>query len=507
YTLAKSTSSLLDASNVSTIPLLLSNEQAQALEPLRVITSTSEQAVTAASDLTVQDIILSWSYVTQSTADVLAEVRTIIRADTVPNSLLVDTGADSPMGAANLFAGTLSVPYYLSAAASTNDPSPLASFWKGAGDSLLTQHNLTPVSNSTETIPLLVSVPKTASGAVPTVIYQHGITTNRGTVLAIADSFAANGFAVVAIDMPLHGLTGNEINGTEAFKTGFERTFDLDLVTQDATGGITAATPDGTTDSSGRHFINLSNLQNSRDNVRQAVSDLFSLTYALTTMNAGGVTFDTSKVYFLGHSLGGMVGLTFLALEPADSVQDAVIAMSGGGIAKLLDGSAAFGPSIAAGLAAQQVIKGTPEYESFMGAAQTVLDSGDPINYAEAAATGRGILFFEVVGGSGVPSDTVIPNTVPDTNDISGTTPSPLSGTDPLTRALGLTQYNETTTAVDLKALVKFSAGDHGSILSPAANSAVTVEMQTQAVTFFASDLQNGANTLSVSNSAIIAAP
>ena len=73
------------------------------------------------------------------------------------------------------------------------------------------------------------------------------------------------------------------------------------------------------------------------------------------------------------------------------------------------------------------------------GAAQTVMDSADPVNYslnasapyAPSAAAGRGLLYFEVVGDSvlGNVSDLVVPNMVPDSNDVSGTIPAPLAGT------------------------------------------------------------------------------
>jgi len=33
-----------------------------------------------------------------------------------------------------------------------------------------------------------------------------------------------------------------------------------------------------------------------------------------------------------------------------------------------------------------------------LSAFQTVVDSADPVNYATTAATGRGVLFFEIVG-------------------------------------------------------------------------------------------------------------
>ena len=496
------------------------------LENIRAGIVNPSEAVLVAADTTLDsaEIILHWSFTTQSTTDVLTQARTATIA-TNPTLGFNSTPVAAPV-TADVYVGALSVPYYLTAATGINDPLPLASFWKSdaAGNpplSYLTAAALTdtdyvtPTLVSTETIPVMLSTPAGGcGGACKVVIYQHGITTNRTTMLALADSMASAGYAVIAIDMPMHGLTGNETDGTAAFKdtVNGERTFDLDLVTQDATtGDITATTPDGITDTSGRHFINLTNLQNSRDNVRQAVSDLFALRDSLAGVDFNGAaadgTFDLANVKFLGHSLGGMVGTPFLALE--SGVGDAVLAMSGGGIAKLLDGSAAFGPSIAAGLAASGVNKGSEDYESFMGATQTVVDSGDPINHASAAATGRGILFFEVVGGNGVPSDTVIPNRVPDANDNSNTVPGPLSGTDPLvgvdadvaSTGLGLTQYATSQAGPNLLALVRYNAGDHGSILSPTASLAVTTEMQTQAATFFAT------GGLSVTDTSLVVAP
>ena len=227
-----------------------------------------------------------------------------------------------------------------------------------------------------------------------------------------------------------------------------------------------------------------------RDNVRQAVSDLFVLVDAIDegTLTDGSNKMDPAKIYFLGHSLGAMVGTVFTALEP--NVRDAAFAFGGASLAKILDGSAAFGPTIAAGLAAKGVVKGTPDYESFLGAAQTVVDSGDPVNHATTAATGRGILFFEIVGGNSSPSDLVVPNTVPDGNDTTGTVPAPLAGTEPQLALMGLTHVNTTQGpgVVDLKVVTKYISGDHSSLLDPAPDLAVTTEIQTQAANFFGSD-------------------
>ena len=64
---------------------------------------------------------------------------------------------------------------------------------------------------------MLVTVPNAASaadgapaGGWPVLIFQHGITRNREDMFAVADSFGAGGFAVVAIDLPLHGVTSRQ---------------------------------------------------------------------------------------------------------------------------------------------------------------------------------------------------------------------------------------------------------------------------------------------------------
>jgi len=527
YTLTHGTTPL-HTNGISNTPLL-SDAQAQQLEPVRQATVAAETALNTFDGTPSADIVISWNFTTQSTSDVLLATRTQDRALTTTAGFLATAVTSSPLGAADIHAGTLAVPYYLTASSSvsspSHDPTALGSCWNGAGGPPTscaggphtTQFNPAPVATSTQTIPMLVSIPKAvgpcASGMPangwPVVIYQHGITTNRTTLLAIADAMAGACLAVVAIDMPMHGVTGNETNGTAVFKNpaanGGERTFDLDLVTQDADGNITAPVPDGIIDSSGSHFVNLANLLNTRDNLRQAVSDLFVLVDAIEegTITDGANTMDPARIYFLGHSLGAMVGTTFLALEP--DVRDAALAFGGASLPKILDGSAAFGPSISAGLAAQGVVKGSADYETFFGAAQTVVDSADPVNYASDAVMGRGLLFFEIVGGNSSPSDLVVPNRVPDGNDRSGTVAAPLAGTEPQLGLMGLTQVSSSQGpgTTDLKLVTKFVAGAHSSLLDPTPDAAVTTEIQTEAASFLASD----GRSLQVGDPSLLQAP
>lgn len=473
---------------IAKTPNSLIGTPAAALEPVRQLVNFQETAL-ANLGVPKDQIILSWTFSTQSIGNVLTTARTLATGSSVVNPAPVGTTANLlPAGAspgfADVFVGSLTVPYYL-ANASAGPSAPLITFWQGAGGSNLTFLNTTPVAKSTETIPLLVTLPNAASSQLKPLtgwkvaIFQHGITSNRTSMLALADSMARAGFAVVAIDLPLHGLpVGHPL------RLSPERTFDLDLVSN-TTG---APGPDGVADSSGTHFINLASLLSSRDNLRQGVADLFALTKSLPAMDVdgGGPDFDPSEVYFIGHSLGAMVGSVFLAHEP--TVKSAVLGMPGGGIAKLLDGSASFGPQVAAGLASRGVLKGSADYESFLGAAQTVIDSADPVNYATATTSGRGVLLFEVVGdGAGSLPDQVVPNNVL-ANAPVGTVPSPLAGTDPLATFMGLTRLTTTTAGLSQKAWMRFTAGDHASLLSPAASLAATSVMQEAMATFLASD-------------------
>ncbi|WP_321395093.1 alpha/beta fold hydrolase [uncultured Desulfuromusa sp.] len=455
----------------------LTGTSAEALEPVRQLVNAQE-AVLESAGVDTDTVILSWTFTTQSVGVVLNEARDNATGTSLifPSSVgSTDQLLGAGPGLADIYAGRLTVPYYLTAAEEDNiyDTNPLTTYWTGVGGSNLTAYNPVPVKTGDEIIPLLVSIPKTGSAPWPVVIFQHGITSNRTAMLAAADSLAAAGFAVVAIDLPLHGLNSSSL----LYDEGLERTFDLDLVNNE-TG---AAGPDGTADSSGTHFINLSSLLTSRDNVRQAVADLFALTEALSDMDydGGGADFDTDNIYFVGHSLGGIVGGPFLALEP--NVKSAVLGMSGGGIAKLLDGSAAFGPRIAAGLAENGVEKGTADYESFLGATQTVIDSGDPINYTATVGNDRGVLLFEVIG------DQVVPNNVME-DAPEGTILSPLAGTDPLAFFMGLAPVSSTTTGTNLQAQLRFVSGDHSSILDPSSDALVTSVMQTAMAGFLASD-------------------
>jgi pimeloyl-ACP methyl ester carboxylesterase len=311
------------------------------------------------------------------------------------------------------------------------------------------------------------------------VIFQHGITQNRTNLFALADTLAAAGFAAIAIDLPLHGITDT---ASPFYNAPLERTFNVDLLNNE-TG---APGSDGVIDTSGAHFINLSSSLTTRDNVRQGVADLIHLTATLPTLDSDGDGLGdfATPARFVGHSLGGIVGTVFLGVET--NVSAATLANPGGGLAKLVIGSETIGPRVIAGLRAAGLEPGTAEFESFLSAFQQVVDAADPINYGFAAATEHPVHMIEVLG------DATVPNSVPG---------APLSGTEPLARSMGLmATASSTVDDLGVRALVRFSAGDHASFLLPTASPAATLEMQGQMAGFMASD----GTVLTITNPGVI---
>ncbi len=491
-----------------------------ALTPVQTLVNTYE-ALATAGGVTAGDVAISFAFTTQSVGVVEASAKGLyIDSIGVPpttsfSSLMMDTTNITGIGAADLYKGTINLNYYLSAPSANNPLAPLNAFWKAAdmvpvGGQMvpnplagghLTYVNSLPQVTGVETAPLMVSMPKASLGCAkpaagyPVMIFQHGITSNRTAMLGIADTMAAPPLctAVVSMDMPLHGIDANNslhlalqaassgmLGLFEGYTSGGlrERTFGVDYI--DNTTG--APGPDGTPDSSGAHTINLQNLLVSRDNLRQAIMDLLTLEKAIPAMDidGGGPDFDVNKLYFMGHSLGGIVGSSYVAYS--DSVKTAILANPGGGIAGLLDASDTFGPRIRAGLSAAGVDPASPDYQAFLVAAQTAIDSGDPINTTTAAiANNVPTLMLRTEG------DAVVPNNSP---------VAPLSGTDPLAAYLGLTTItasNPGDVFAGSRLISRINVGNHGTVLSPAgANGAteflnVTQEMQTHIATFIGS--------------------
>jgi len=381
----------------------------------------------------------------------------------------------------------------------------------------LTTYNRVPTPSVQEDVSVYGAVPNSGTmpaNGWPIVIFQHGITADKSSFFGIAGTLASKGIATVAIDHPLHG----------------DRGFDLD---GDSTAEYIASGENG----SATAYMNLKSLLTTRDNLRQSISDLLGLRFSLN--NVTGAQFDPTNVHFIGHSLGAIAGTSFsqianietdnAQLNAAFNVKASVLGMPGGSIANFLLASQSFGPVIKSSLmygregfeeftqlvngqaeqlgvspevaiskpeVAAQLVSGFKEaageeawasinmelFEAFAFAAQTVVDSADPVNYASDVAGNTPVFLIEADG------DTVIPNAVEG---------KPLAGTQPLVALMQLpTVPVESDDGSEVSGYASFVGGGHSSLLDPtpegldpAVSSAVTTEMQTQILHWFGTGL------------------
>ncbi|MDX1443344.1 MAG: hypothetical protein R3270_06140, partial [Gammaproteobacteria bacterium] len=461
-----------------------------------------------AATIGAQNLAVAWSFKTQSIGASLNSVEGMATAQDSGFAPIPKNGVDYSNGIAttadlnqqlqgksDVYVGIIELPYFHDA------ENPLSGFWQADGAECVMALPSTPTSTTGACpmpevstmlrVPVLLTVPNansaTAGAIAGVAIFEHGITRNRSDMLAIADAMADAGRATISIDIALHGITDTtsplyaspdnplyqgaaQASGDATLVEGLtEATFNLD------------ADGDGEIDSSGAHFINLASLLTTRDNMRQTVSNLVYLAKTIPTMDynaaldggASGADFTGLPIGFVGQSLGAINGTTFLGVN-ADA-NAGVVNVPGGVLTQLLTNSNTFAPVINAGLEQNGVIAGTRFYEEFLRNAQTVVDSGDPINYAAAANGSHPVLMHEVIGGSTSQPDQVVPN----------------SATEALAAAMGLAQVGPGLyTGTEVDALVKFTAGDHGSLLDPTASLSVTQEMQTQAASFIGSNGQ-----------------
>jgi hypothetical protein len=445
-------------------------------------------AIAGAVGVPAANVVLTFSFSTQATADSMNYAALLAQ----PTPIGVATASCFNLSALNpalptiadVCVGTLQIPYY-------HDPAaPLSGSWHGAPFTAvpgaattthLSRFNPVPVEQARLDIPLFVTVPNAGSGHVkpvagwPVVIFQHGLTGNRAQSAAVAGAYAAQGFVVAAIDIPLHGITDTT---SPLYQGPNERTFNLDLV-NNTTG---AAGADGVIDPSGSYIINLSSLLTSRDNLRQAAIDIVQFATSLPSLDLDGDTvsdIDATRIHYSSISLGSIVGTVANAM-PIPTVS-AYLNVPGGGVANLLRDSAALGPTVIGGLENAGLVEGTTLFEQFFRDAQAIVDSGDPINYIAATVAARPVLVSQVF------NDAVIPN----------------SATQRLINAAPFVKTNAAgpnPVAAGTGTWVHFTSGSHGSLLSPAASLAVTTEMQTHAASLAAT----GGTAFVVANPALL---
>ncbi|MGZ6094590.1 MAG: hypothetical protein ACXWUG_21315, partial [Polyangiales bacterium] len=241
----------------------------------------------------------------------------------------------------------------------------------------------------------------TKSGPRPIVIFGHGLGGDKEGVWGTAERLAAlgdKGVAVFGIDAPEHGSRSTVPKDSATLASVF------------AFFGIDSA-------SKTESFV----ISRARDNFRQMALDqleLVRLIKELSTLDVlpvgapdGVPDLDTTKILYLGHSFGSVMGGTIAAIAP--EIRAATWNVGGAGLTTLLRDSATFKFIIDALRPA-----GTPpgDVNRFFATIQAIVDPGDAVNYAKYVTleglpgvdgwTARDLLLQEVSGDAIVPNST-----------------------------------------------------------------------------------------------------
>jgi pimeloyl-ACP methyl ester carboxylesterase len=502
YNFGKTSVPWVDAQGHST-NALFDDSFARILETIRQVVQSMELNLAASVGMNPDDIVLAWTAQTQSKSRTLKTLRAF--AQPSPTTIVTtgqNTTAVGGLGAADIYMGIITLPYYSGVPSEENLAAPLTDFWTAEPGAYAppfdklgldpTSTNVTianpiPVLTDMQTVPVVMTVPNANSGQTkpatgwPVVICGHGLLQNRLQCLSIADAMAAAGYAVIAIDFPMHGIspdTNPELDLFYIENTPFapfanERSFDADYMDNETL----ALEPDGLIDQPGLIVIpaGLNNMLGTRDTLRQGILDLSQVAVTIPTIDIDGDAkpdLDASNIAYAALSWGAMHGTAFTAIEP--TVTRSFLSVPGGGIARFAVASDVLGPIILPLLEGAGVVPGTSEFEQFLLVWQTILDSADPINWSAEAAANTPIMLHEVIG------DLWIPNTV------AG---APLSGTEPMIRVMDLDAYSTTQQSADgLRSAGRFlPPADHSQLDGPLPSPAAFIEMQRQMASFIAS--------------------
>jgi hypothetical protein len=263
---------------------------------------------------------------------------------------------------------------------------------------------------------------------------------------------------------------------------------------------------------SGWNYLNPAAFFGTRDNLRQQVIDLSQLVRILKSTNdaglapsfrtqlaganGGALAYDTTKIDYAGQSLGGIDGALFTSVSP--DVHKAVLNVPGGAWSSIILNTVSFKPvsdPLLQALAAEGILPGTPQFDTFFATVQWILDPADPANMAYRVThpvdLGGGVFappadrkaFIQFIEG-----DQAVPNVstfalLEGANRTFSPVP-PSFGCAPPLYCYEFTEkgdnFDTTTATPDTR---------HGFLLAPPSGSmggALTVKAQTQAATFLA---------------------
>jgi len=273
------------------------------------------------------------------------------------------------------------------------------------------------IQGATVTIPFTVTIPSAAApaGGYPIIINQHGLGGDRKTVADMADTLAAAGFASIGIDAVAHGYRFKDPEGTKRnFVPDAANNFDGTAVPDGFADGNPFGFPIGALSTQLGFFQAFVNIAGVADNFRQTCADLMQLVRLIQSNSidgALGVSIDENNIFYIGHSLGGLMGSCLAAFEP-DIKAYVVNAPGGNLIPQLL-----LNDSIGAGaigslntIFALDPANIQDQFAIFANLGQTLVDRADPsaesVAWVKSPVVGTGRNIMQISDDS----DEVVPN-------------------------------------------------------------------------------------------------
>ncbi|MFA0015446.1 lipase [Vibrio lentus] len=372
---------------------------------------------------------------------------------------------------------------------------PLYEWITNTDDSFPTERDPTPKVTEELDITADIYVPDgwDKRSQLPTAIFIHGVTAERGTASLMAAEYTKKGYAVVAIDMPYHGERMRYDSSPEHVE-------------------ISAR-------ANKAFFINIDSPLALRSNLQQSVSDFLGLRYALSQEH----WVKKDDVHLIGQSLGGIMSVMVSEFSqikdgfPANTdfaFNTVNFVVPGQGLTNLVLSSQTLGPEMSEGVKKspdvqrgiaetvipdictaeatnQQCIEALREFVALSTdnallvsqlendifdlvvtdlkqGVQATIDSADPASFiSRQVNANQPTLLLAAVGDCGETcdvgvdyvSDSVIPNSAPD---------NIRTGTEPLITALGLDPVTRTSDDKNAKrGAVRTTTGGHGTYLFP----------------------------------------
>lgn len=374
----------------------------------------SRTAIAAALDELGRDRILAaWPFKTMPVKQGLVDARLAAeRLAVSPDPKAVerqspgDAVLDFPLGitsigsVADVYHGTIESPYFLDTITRALRPDG---------------------GHRVEDIAFTLTVPEDPKpGPMPVVIFGHGLVTERRFVLAVANSLAAKGFAAISIDFPFHGkrtycATGGpisvvnpstgQVQSLNPCQSGTTCNKEGRCVDANGQGNFLAKFP--VLDlpvASGAVFNEIDHIASSKDHFWQALVDLGALDRSLRTgawEPLLGRAVDTSRIYYSGQSLGGIMGAIFLGTSP--EIPRAVLNVPGADLIRMFDDSTFFSPQMDGLFTRERVARDSFEGKRLLAVAGWVMDAVDPQHLG--AETGARELLIQMAT-----LDFIIPN-------------------------------------------------------------------------------------------------